>query len=1079
MADKVVSAKITTKTISITSVTVSAGTATVTVPSHGLIVGQQVLIAGGTAANNGLWNIVSVPTVNTLTITSASMVAQGAVGTLSSLLELNDDSTYRVADGSFENQATQHRRKTATNPFIEGEYVVSSLRGNITEQVNVYVKSDSQYVTRAAVKLITDALEQPTFTFIASVDNWKTTWTCYSSDYTLSSSKPLLHSSMVQVQIQLLRDPVEVVGFAGTGSAPVVGVQVIAGTGSGSGGGGDAAAALAAANAAQATANTAVTNAATALSTATTALSTANTANTAATAVTYLSASSYAGYDSADSTVAMTAWFQAFLDAKAQNATLIVPIGRFQVSAAFNTTATSGTLAASSAAGATITVASTAGLPAAGPFKIILEPNTTSGVSEVVTVTSYAGLVLTLAARTAGTAWEAGKAHGATYTVARSLPMQSGTTVKGIVPMRGEATPCELQVFGSHYFAGFGANGNVQGVFCEDVGFWSSENATTTVARAFMFPGSAATFKDSIFSRCAWKWFTQTKFLAGRSRMTQCYFNNGFSYNTAGTRLTPSNEGLVHFGGSDNFLEHIYIDTWFQGIPSDQSIVKIDGFAESTVDFMYITPGPGRPIEVTGYGDGLVLNFLVNGLGEHNTRQSLGISPASFGTAVPPTLTAAQQTSLRGWLYEKTDTGVVSRWDGSSYQTIVDNTTLVTGSPFATRASLTSALAAANTRRWATVSDATDLSGIRSYYSDGVRWRGPHFDSPGPAPSPASGYLGADYGVWFHDIRGVVQVNSMSLRSVAQFDSAFPGSVRVENATVQIGNLSLWSSGSTTPTDIYVNNGAVELGHFSKDGAPAVPITTLVGTGRVATSPATLGGVAGQLLRLNNSFVPVPDDFLHAALHGPGGTDRTVIRAGHESANRAETIDRYSFNGQTSWPSSGTTADVRFTYFTSNINKTINRFRTFSGTTAYAAGTGGPHQTRLGLYTVAANGDLTLVARTSQGLRWTTTNAVQEDALDTTGGYPASYDLLYGARYAIGIIYNVNGATSATAPDVMRYQGSGPNSTARSLLMSYSPRMSGVLAAQTDLPTTLTAATVTNYDTLFYVGLYNSADSGV
>jgi len=562
----------------------------------------------------------------------------------------------------------------------------------------------------------------------------------------------------------------------------------------------------------------------------------------AADTVTYLSVTKYAGYNDADSTVAMTAWFQAFLDAKAQNAQLVVPIGRFQVSAAFNTTATSGTLAATTAAGATITVASTTGLPAAGPFKIILEPNTTSGVSEIVTVTSYTGLVLTLAARTAGTAWEAGKAHGATYTVARSLPMQAGTAVKGIVPMRGEATPCELQVFGSHYFAGFnGTSSNMQGVFCEDVGFWSSENATTTVARAFMYPGSAATFKDSVFNRCAWKWFTSARFACGRTRMTQCYFNNGFAYNTSGTRLTPTGEGVVHLAGSDNFFEHVYADTWYQGVPSDQPVVKIDGFAESIVNFLYVTPGPGIPLEVTGYSDGLCLNLVVNGLGEHNTRQSLGISPASFGTAAArPTPTGGFVASLRGWLYEATDTRVVSRWDGvSAWTNVVDDTNLVAGSPFATRASLTGALATSNPRRWATVSDTTDIQGIRAYYSDGVRWRGPHFESPGNATVPSQGYLGADYGVWFHDIRGVVQVNSLSLRSVAQFDTAFPGVVRVENATVQIANLATWSSGASTPVDLYINNGTVELGAFTRDGVAANPNQTLVGTGRLDLSVET------------------------------------------------------------------------------------------------------------------------------------------------------------------------------------------------------------------------------------------------
>jgi hypothetical protein len=129
----------------------------------------------------------------------------------STYIELNDKATFWVADGSFENQAVQHRRKTATSPFVEGEYVVSNLRGNVTEQLNVYVKGATQYAVRSSLKTLQTALEQQTFQVVRTIDNWKTTWTCYASDYTMQSSKPLLHSKLVLVQIQLIRDPVETI----------------------------------------------------------------------------------------------------------------------------------------------------------------------------------------------------------------------------------------------------------------------------------------------------------------------------------------------------------------------------------------------------------------------------------------------------------------------------------------------------------------------------------------------------------------------------------------------------------------------------------------------------------------------------------------------------------------------------------------------------------------------------------------------------------------------------------------------------------------------------------------------------
>jgi hypothetical protein len=126
-----------------------------------------------------------------------------------SYLELNDNSTYRIADGSFENQAITHRRKTAASPYVEGTYVVSSLRDNVTEQLNVYVMGASTYATRSALATLQSALEQPIFTLVRVVNNWQTVWTCYSSDYSMYSSKPLMMANMVRMDIQLQRSPSE------------------------------------------------------------------------------------------------------------------------------------------------------------------------------------------------------------------------------------------------------------------------------------------------------------------------------------------------------------------------------------------------------------------------------------------------------------------------------------------------------------------------------------------------------------------------------------------------------------------------------------------------------------------------------------------------------------------------------------------------------------------------------------------------------------------------------------------------------------------------------------------------------
>jgi hypothetical protein len=126
----------------------------------------------------------------------------------STFLELNA-TPYRVADGSFDSQSVQHRRKMASSPFTEGEQLVSSLRGNVTEQFSIYVSGTTQYATRTSVKALQDALEQPAFKMVRTIDDAQVTWNCYASDYTMVSSRPLMVAKLIQVQVQLIRDPIE------------------------------------------------------------------------------------------------------------------------------------------------------------------------------------------------------------------------------------------------------------------------------------------------------------------------------------------------------------------------------------------------------------------------------------------------------------------------------------------------------------------------------------------------------------------------------------------------------------------------------------------------------------------------------------------------------------------------------------------------------------------------------------------------------------------------------------------------------------------------------------------------------
>lgn len=135
---------------------------------------------------------------------------------------------------------------------------------------------------------------------------------------------------------------------------------------------------------------------------------------------------------------------------------------------------------------------------------------------------------------------------------------------------------------------------------------------------------------------------------------------------------------------------------------------------------------------------------------------------------------------------------------------------------------------------------------------------------------------------------------------------------------------------------------------------------------------------------------------------------------------------------------------VYFHQFTATRNMTVSQITMGSGGT----NSSGLTLCRMGLYTASDTG-ATLVARTaSDTTLFNSTFTTYTRSFDTTGGYPATYDLVAGQRYAIAVI-----AVGTTMPNL--YVGNfTPN-----IINSLSPRMNGIQTGQADLPTTQGAFT--------------------
>lgn len=138
------------------------------------------------------------------------------------------------------------------------------------------------------------------------------------------------------------------------------------------------------------------------------------------------------------------------------------------------------------------------------------------------------------------------------------------------------------------------------------------------------------------------------------------------------------------------------------------------------------------------------------------------------------------------------------------------------------------------------------------------------------------------------------------------------------------------------------------------------------------------------------------------------------------------------------------TGRVYLTYWTARKTETITQIRTITATTAAAAT---PTLCRAGIYSIASNGDGTLVASFAND---TTLWAAAQTAY--TKNLTSSWAKVAGRRYAFALIV----VTGGTAPS---FPGSGVDfSTGMRAEQALAPRLTGALLTQTDLPASFLAA---------------------
>lgn len=183
-----------------------------------------------------------------------------------------------------------------------------------------------------------------------------------------------------------------------------------------------------------------------------------------------------------------------------------------------------------------------------------------------------------------------------------------------------------------------------------------------------------------------------------------------------------------------------------------------------------------------------------------------------------------------------------------------------------------------------------------------------------------------------------------------------------------------------------------------------------------------------------------------------GVTERVPLFNESESSDLSSgesSLSRYSVTGM------GATGNqsLRLTYFTAKKTETITELRVTSGSTAAVGAT----LCRIGIYEEdSSTGDLTLVAATANDTTlFSASSTVYEPAL------AASLAKVRGKRYAVGVLV----VGTSTAPNIVGHAALPAAEAGRA------PRLGGLVGSQTDLPNTVSAASINSQSNLHYVAL--------
>lgn len=125
--------------------------------------------------------------------------------------DLEDGAHYSVHADSLASKSVSYRQRTVENDFVEGSFIATSVRENITETLAFWVSGSSHYEWRTYVDKLTDALEQLSYLVMVRIEDMAEYWTCSPAQWTVETQREFIHARMGVVRASIPRLPTALV----------------------------------------------------------------------------------------------------------------------------------------------------------------------------------------------------------------------------------------------------------------------------------------------------------------------------------------------------------------------------------------------------------------------------------------------------------------------------------------------------------------------------------------------------------------------------------------------------------------------------------------------------------------------------------------------------------------------------------------------------------------------------------------------------------------------------------------------------------------------------------------------------